>query len=142
MEKGFKIELKCRYEAWWRYNAALMCGCFDADDRRTGFVSAASEVAEVGANLPAKPDGLPDRNCVALETPPCDHILLYAYIIPHTLPEGNDIDATRPFDIEIRLFCAGRLLRTEKRKVNQWSGASIELKAAKQSSSQEDPAAK
>ena len=59
-----------------------------------------------------------------------------------TLPEGNDIDATRPFDIEIRLFCAGRLLRTEKRKVNQWSGASIELKAAKQSSSQEDPAAK
>ena len=32
--------------------------------------------------------------------------------------------------------------RTEKRKVNQWSGASIELKAAKQSSSQEDPAAK
>ena len=106
-----------------------MCGCFDADGRRTGFVSTASEVAEVGANLPQRPADLPDRSCVTLATPPCDHILLYAYIIPHTLPEGNDIDATRPFDIEIRISRGGHLLHAGKRQVNQWSGASIELKA-------------
>ncbi len=131
MEKGFKIELRCRYDAWWRYNAALMCGCFDAEDRRTGFVSTTSDVADVGANLPARPAGLPDRSSVTLETPPCDHALLYVYIIPHTLPEGNDIDATRPFDIEIRISGPGCPHRTEKRKVNQWSGASIELRIAR-----------
>lgn len=132
MEKGFSIELRCRYEGWWRYNAALMCGCFDTEDRRTGFVSTASDVADVGANLTQKPSGLPDRSSVVLETPPCDHLLLYAYIIPHTLPADNDIDATQPFEIEIRVQYGGRTLRTEKRKVNQWSGASIELKIAQE----------
>lgn len=129
MEKGFKIELRCRYDAWWRYNAAMMCGCFDADDQRTDFVSTASDVADVGANLPGKPSGLPERSSIVLETPPCDHILLYVYIIPHTLPTDNDIDATRPFDIEIRISRGGHTLVSEKRKINQWSGASIELKA-------------
>lgn len=129
MEKGFKIELKCRHEAWWRYNVAMMCGCFDAEEHRTGFVSTASEVADVGANLPSEPAGLPDRGYIVLETPPCDHILLYVYIIPHTLPADNDIDATRPFGVEIRIFRGGHTLLNEKRKINQWSGASIELKA-------------
>ena len=54
--------------------------------------------------------------------------MLYVYIIPHTLPAGNDIDSTRPFEAEIRISRGGRLLRTEKRAINQWSGASIELK--------------
>ena len=38
--KGFTIEVTSRYEEWWRYNVALMCGCFDAEERRTGFASA------------------------------------------------------------------------------------------------------
>lgn len=128
MDKGFKIELRCRYEAWWRYNVAMMCGCFDADDRRTDFVSTASHVADVGANLPARPKEVPERSSITLEAPACDHILFYAYIIPHTLPAGNDIDATQPFDIEIRISRGGHTLRSEKRKINQWSGASIELR--------------
>ena len=54
--------------------------------------------------------------------------MLYLYLIPHTLPAGNDIDTTRPFEIELRISYAGRLLRTERRAINQWSGASIELR--------------
>ena len=50
-EKGFTIEVTSRYEGWWRYNAALMCGCFDAAGRRIGFASSASTVADVGSNL-------------------------------------------------------------------------------------------
>ena len=56
--------------------------------------------------------------------------MLYVYIIPHTLPADNDIDATRPFDIELRISCNGRRIRSEKRRINQWSGASIELRVA------------
>ena len=54
--------------------------------------------------------------------------MLYVYIIPHTLPAGNDIDSTRPFEAEIRISRGGKLLRSEKRSINQWSGASIELR--------------
>ena len=125
---GFTIELTSRYKEWWRYNAALMCGCFYADDRRTGFVSTASDVADVGSNLTQRPAETPANRKVTLETPPCHHLLLYLYLIPHTLPAGNDIDTTRPFEVEIRIFRGGDLLRTEKRSINQWSGASIEMK--------------
>lgn len=127
-EQGYKIELRCRYEEWWRYNADLMCGCFDVDDNRIGFASVASDVAAVGSNLKVRPAEIPAVRSVTLETPPCDHLVLYVYIIPHTLPAGNDIDSTRPFEAEIRISRAGRHLRTEKRMINQWSGASIELK--------------
>ena len=127
-EQGFKIELKSRYDEWWRYNADLMCGCFDADDNRIGFASAASDVADVGANLSVRPADIPAARSVVLTTPPCHHLVLYVYIIPHTLPAGNDIDSTRPFEAEIRISRGGKLLCTEKRAINQWSGASIELK--------------
>ena len=127
-EQGFKIELKSRYDEWWRYNADLMCGCFDADNNRIGFASAASDVADVGANLSVRPAGIPAARSVVLTTPPCHHLVLYVYIIPHTLPAGNDIDSTRPFEAEIRISRGGKLLCTEKRAINQWSGASIELR--------------
>ena len=54
--------------------------------------------------------------------------MLYIYIVPHTLPAGNDIDATRPFEIDLKIACDGRRIRSEKRRINQWSGASIELR--------------
>ena len=127
-EQGFKLELKSRYDEWWRYNADLMCGCFDADDNRIGFASAASDVADVGANLSVRPADIPAARSVVLTTPPCHHLVLYVYIIPHTLPAGNDIDSTRPFEAEIRISRGGKFLCTEKRAINQWSGASIELK--------------
>lgn len=50
------------------------------------------------------------------------------YIVPHTLPAGNDIGDTTPFEVEIRIAYGGRRLRAEKRLINQWSGASIEMR--------------
>ena len=128
--KGFRIEVSSRYEEWWRYNVELMCGCFDAAEQRTGFASAASEVADVGATLPERPPQLAPQRTAVLTTGACDHLVLYIYIIPHTLPRGNDIDATAPFEIEIRIFCDGRRILAEKRRINQWSGASIEMRVA------------
>ena len=127
-KKGFTIEVTSRYDGWWRYNAALMCGSFDDADQRIGFASAESAVAPAGANLTERPADVPADRSAVLETMACDHLLLYLYIIPHTLPAGNDIDATRPFEIELRISYAGRLLRTEKRTINQWSGASVEMR--------------
>lgn len=127
-EKGFRIEVSSPYEEWWRYNVELMCGCFDSADNRTGFVSSEERVADMGSHLTERPaDVATDRRAV-LEAPACDHLLLYIYIIPHTLPAGNDIDATRPFPLDIRIDFDGKRLLRERRSINQWSGASIELR--------------
>lgn len=79
---GFTIEVTSRYEGWWRYNVALMCGCFDAADNRTGFASVSSEIAPVGADLKEPPATQAGRRHIALTTDPCDHLMLYVYIIP------------------------------------------------------------
>lgn len=128
IERGFRIEVASRFAGWWRYNVALMCGCFDAEDRRTGFASAASDVADVGANLAARPAEVDADRRLVLETPPCDHLVLYVYLIPHTLPADNGIDASRPFDITLTFYRDGKRLGTQTRAVNQWSGASLELR--------------
>lgn len=126
--EGFTIELSSRYDGWWRYNVALMCGCFDAEGNRTGFASAQSHVADVGSNLREKPAQIPADRTASLTTDPCDHLLLYIYIVPHTLPEGNDIGSTTPFEVELRIAYGGKRLCTEKRLINQWSGASVEMR--------------
>lgn len=128
--KGFSIELTSRYAGWWRYNAALMCGCFDAQEVRTGFCKAESHVADVGSQLTERPAHIEAGRSVVLETPPCDHLLLYVYIIPHCLPESSDIDTNNPFDAELRIRYNGRKLRTDRLKINQWSGVSLELRIA------------
>jgi hypothetical protein len=51
----FTVEIRSGFDQWWRYNAALMCGAFDASGNRIGFASAESRVAEMGSNLEAPP---------------------------------------------------------------------------------------
>lgn len=129
---GFQIEVTSRFEGWWRYNVALMAGCFDADEVRKDFATASSHIAEVGTNLAEPPAGREAKRKIVLETAPCDHLLLYLYVIPHTLPAGNEIDTPRPFDIEVRISYDGKLLCKKQYAINQWSGASIETKIEKE----------
>ncbi len=127
-KKGFSIEIASRFDGWWRYNAVLMCGCFDAADTRIDFASAESHVADVGANLTACPaDVAPDRS-LTLETPSSDHLLLYIYVIPHTLPQSNDIETTKPFTLDLKIAHDGKTFRNERLSINQWSGISLELR--------------
>jgi len=127
----FKITVSSRYAEWWRYNVAMMCGCFDAENRRTGFVTAESTVAPTVSSpreqLTAPPAGYPADRSATLETPPCDHARCLIYLIPHALPAGTDIEETAPFEIDLSVAAGRRTLLHEKRKINQWSGASIEL---------------
>lgn len=126
--KGFTIEIASRFDGWWRYNAALMCGCFDADDRRIGFAAAESPVAAVGEAPAACPPGIDPERRLTLETEPCDHLLLYLYIIPHTLPKERSIEAAKPFPLELQIAWNGRRFRRETLAINQWGGCSLELR--------------
>lgn len=127
-KEGFTIEISSRYEGWWRYNVALMCGCFDTAGNRTRLRIDRGTCRRRRLEPAGKAAGNPGGGRASLETGPCDHLLLYIYIVPHTLPAGNDIGDTAPFEVEIRIAYGGRRLRAEKRLINQWSGASIEMR--------------
>lgn len=134
--KGFSIEIASRFDDWWRYNAVLMCGCFDDAGERIGFASAESHVADVGAGPAERPaDVAPDRR-LTLETEPCDHLVLYVYVIPHTLPQDNDIEATKPFPLDLKIAYDGRRFRSERLQINRWSGISLELRIDRPESEQ------
>lgn len=127
-EKGFRIEVTSSYPEFWRYNVALMCGCFDSEGRKTGFASVEDTVSAVGSNLTAPPEGYDPQRTTVLETPPCEYIVLYLYIIPHTLPTGRDISETTPFPLRLRTVSPDQTRSETEFKINQWSGTSLELR--------------
>lgn len=127
-KEGFIIELSSRSEVWWKHNATLMCGCFDSAGTRTGFVSAQSTVAEVGSGLRACPADVDPFRSVRLEVPPCDHLLLYIYLVPHLLPESSVIEESEPFEVRLTVSHNGRRIRNERFAVNQWGGCAREMR--------------
>ena len=102
-DEGFSVEVESRYEGWWRYNVTILCGCFDADGDRIGFASAESVVAPVGSDLSAPPEGAAAERRIGIRSVACDHIVMYVYIVPHTLPETREIGNVAPFDVRLRV---------------------------------------
>ena len=127
-DKIFKITISTDYDQWWRYNIALLCGCFDKDGKRVGFVTKESHIATVGDNLESRPEGVECPSEISLTSPQCDNIILYIYIVPHTLPRDRDVSEAQPFEVSAIIDYGDQVLKSEIFNINQWSGASIELK--------------
>lgn len=132
--KKYSIEVTSSFQEFWRYNIALMCGCFDADDKRIGFASVENTVADVGSDLTTPPTDYPEQRYIRLEAPDAHHLLLYIYIIPHTLPKGSDVAEQHPFPLQIRIVRGGHTINEFAYAINQWSGASIELRIGPENS--------
>lgn len=126
--EGFSVEITSDFDGFWCYNVMVTCGCFDENDERTGFVSAEDIVAPVGANLEKMPSGYPLKRKVAFETEACDHLLMYVYVIPHTIPLGRAVDEHKPFELTLRASRGGRVVVNSRLPVNRWSGASLEVR--------------
>lgn len=123
-QDGFEVEVTSDYPGWWRYNVALMCGCYDAAGERVGFASEEDRVADIGAASGQPPAGYPARRRTVLRTVPCRRIELYLYVVPHTLPDDSQIADTRPFEISVRVMRGAKTLLERRQPVNQWSGLS------------------
>ncbi len=127
-QQGFTVELSSRCKEWWCYNVDLVCGCFDERGERVDFRSVASEVAPAGSNLETRPDGVEPYRRVKLSAPDCHHLMLYIYIIPHTLPRCTLIEDAEPFNISLKITRNGKVVHDQRHAINRWSGASVELK--------------
>lgn len=133
IDEGFTVEIGCDYADFWKYNVAVTCGCFEGGgdpdrDTRTDFVAAEDTVAPAGSNLAARPDNCPEHRGVSFTTVPCDYLLMYVYIIPHTLPAVRNIDDCRPFGLDIRVRRGNATIYDRRHSINCWAGASIELR--------------
>lgn len=128
MDKKFTISLQSRYAELWRYNIVVMCGCFDKAGERADFLSKENFVAAVGSNLTAAPNGIESHNRLTLTTSPCDSIVAYIYLIPHSLPPTREVEEYAPFDLRVKVSADDSVIYDTDHKINQWSGCSIELK--------------
>ena len=131
MGAKFTIQIKSSYGELWRYNLSAMCGAFDGAGQRVDFVKAESFVSEVGANLKSAPSYLPAKRDLKLSTKEAESIVAYIYVVPHTLPKDRDVADCKPFDMSVKVQMGTDVIYSEKHKINQWSGASIELKLPK-----------
>lgn len=126
MNNSFTVELTSRFEGWWRYNLALLCELRDDNGRRTGFASAADDVAEIGAALKSKPRDVERFRTLSLTTGPCRSLRLFVYVIPHTLLSDRGVDGGRDFRASLTVRCGGQTVLNEELDINQWGGASVE----------------
>ena len=126
--EGFKVEITSDFADFLRYNVAVTCGCFAENDERIAFVSAEDTIAPVGSALVAAPKGRDAKRVISFETDECHHLQMYIYLIPYTTPTGRDIGDYKPFALDVRVMRGRRVVLKEQYSVNQWSGASIELK--------------
>lgn len=127
----YKVEIESGFAEFWRYNIAVTCGMFDENDVQCGFVSAEDTVAPVGSNLPSAPKGSESRRGLKFEAGDCHHLRMYVYLIPHSLPAALKIAECKPFSLSIKITYGSETIIREKRSINQWSGASIEISASR-----------
>lgn len=128
MDKKFTISVQSRYAELWRYNIVVMCGCFDKAGERADFLSKENFVAAVGSNLDAAPAGIESHNSLAITTSPCNSVVAYIYLIPHSLPPTREVEEYVPFDLRVKVSADDSVIYDTDHKINQWSGCSIELK--------------
>ena len=74
------------------------------------------------------PEGAAAERRIGIRSIACDHIVMYVYIVPHTLPETREIGDVAPFDVRLRVGYGGVPFGDMHYRINQWSGASLEIK--------------
>ena len=128
MAKKFNIQIRSTYAEIWRYNIAISCGCTDSAGNVVEVVGEQDNIAPVGSNLKVAPDGFTLPREVRLSTPEMEGIVAYIYLVPHTLPAQRDIAESEPFKLSVKVSAGRDTIYNVVHKVNQWSGATIELK--------------
>lgn len=128
MQHRYTIRLRSSFAELWRYNVVVEYGGFDVAGGRVCFASAQSIIAPVGSALKQAPDEPRHPRELTVETGPCDSIAAYVYVIPNTLPLQREVQECRAFDLRVRVAADGETIYDAVHKVNQWGGASIELK--------------
>ncbi len=123
----FIVTVSSRFEELWRYNIVLVAELCTADGERIEYLSQKSEVAPVGSDLKAPPIDYSVDRILRLQSGDGDYINILVYVVPHTLPATDEIYATKPFPLLVKVEREGEVLVSCAYDINQWSGDNISL---------------
>ena len=130
MSRRFQISVRSNFAELWRYNIVVTCGTFDAAGEQIEVTTKESSVASIveGGGVADVADVSRD---VKLTTGPCESIKAYVYLMPHKLPSAKSPDDTPAFGVRVKVKADDEQIYNVVHSVNQWSGATIELKLPK-----------
>ena len=127
MSRRFQISVRSNFAELWRYNIVVTCGAFDAAGEQIEVTTKESSVASIvgGGGVADVVDVSRD---VKLTTGPCESIKAYVYLMPHKLPSAKSPEDTPTFGVRVKVKADDEQIYNVVHSVNQWSGATIELK--------------
>ena len=128
MSRRFKISVRSNFAELWRYNIVVTCGAFDAAGEQIEVTTSESSVTSIEDAADGAADVSRD---VKLTTAPCESIKAYVYLMPHKLPSAKSPDDTPAFGVRVKVKADDEQIYNVVHSVNQWSGATIELKLPK-----------
>ena len=130
MSRRFQISVRSNFAELWRYNIVVTCGTFDVAGEQIEVTTKESSVASIveGGGVADVADVSRD---VKLTTSPCESIKAYVYLMPHKLPSAKSPDDTPAFGVRVKVKADDEQIYNVVHSVNQWSGATIELKLPK-----------
>ena len=131
MSRRFKISVRSNFAELWRYNIVVTCGAFDAAGEQIEVTTSESSVASIEDAAGGAADVADVSRDVKLTTVPCESIKAYVYLMPHKLPSAKSPDDTPSFGVRVKVKADDEQIYNVVHSVNQWSGATIELKLPK-----------
>jgi hypothetical protein len=131
MSRRFKISVRSNFAELWRYNIVVTCGAFDAAGEQIEVTTSESSVASIIDGAGGAADVADVSRDVKLTTSPCESIKAYVYLMPHKLPSAKSPDDTPTFGVRVKVKADDEQIYNVVHSVNQWSGATIELKLPK-----------
>ena len=131
MSRRFKISVRSNFAELWRYNIVVTCGAFDAAGEQIEVTTSESSVASIIDGAGGAADVADVSRDVKLTTSPCESIKAYVYLMPHKLPSAKSPDDTPSFGVRVKVKADDEQIYNVVHSVNQWSGATIELKLPK-----------
>ncbi|MFI3259102.1 MAG: hypothetical protein R3Y16_03300 [Rikenellaceae bacterium] len=128
----YKIGVKSDYEELYRYNLVITCAGYDAQGEQlyvTGVEKIYSEeFNETFGVLPPIPLDFIVGESLTLECETAEKIHVIVYVVTTSLPKSRLVDDSPPFDLEIRVERDSETIYELTHQVNQWGGASINIK--------------
>jgi hypothetical protein len=109
----------------------VTCGAFDAAGEQIEVTTSESSVASIVDGAGSAADVADVSRDVKLTTAPCESIKAYVYLMPHKLPSAKSPDDTPAFGVRVKVMADDEQIYNVVHSVNQWSGATIELKLPK-----------
>ena len=130
MSRRFQISVRSNFAELWRYKIVVTCGTFDAAGEQIEVTTKESSVTSIveGGGVADVADVSRD---VKLTTGPCESIKAYVYLMPHKLPSAKSPEDTPAFGVRVKVKADDEQIYNVVHSVNQWSGATIELKLPK-----------